>query len=144
MIVDVAVPFRVAGTFHYVAPPEIASKIQIGNVIKIPFRNQPSFGFVVGFPQTTPLESFRIKPIEGLVSEAPFFDEQMLHFLRWVSEYYCHPLGEVISTAIPKHSWDRGKRAIRRKPKNNDSLALLDSFIPETLTSKQQEAIEKA
>ncbi len=147
MIVDVAVPFRVAGSFHYEATPEIASQIGIGSVIEVPFRNRSTVGFVLGFPETTTVDSSRLKTIQSVVADAPLFDDSMLGFLRWVSEYYCHPLGEVIAAAIPRHSWQ--KRATRTSKRSAASTAspdqtdLLSGSIPEQLTEEQSIAIAK-
>ena len=140
MIVDVAIPFRVSGSFHYEAPPDIAPKIQVGSVIEVPFRNQSTFAYVIGLPESTSLDPSRIKSVAGIMSNAPLFDSDMLTFLKWVSEYYCHPLGEVISAAIPRQSWEPHKNRILKKRKQ-EPLSILAGAIPDALTVEQLNAI---
>jgi primosomal protein N' (replication factor Y) len=43
----------------------------------------------------------RLKKIEKLLDPEPLIDAGLLQTLRWCSEYYHHPLGEVASLALP-------------------------------------------
>ncbi|NBX41498.1 MAG: hypothetical protein EBR15_08805, partial [Gammaproteobacteria bacterium] len=43
-----------------------------------------------------------MKRIHQVIDDAPIFDEPLLALLRWASDYYHHPLGEVVATALPK------------------------------------------
>ncbi len=42
-----------------------------------------------------------LKPILELIDQAPLIDEQLLGLLHWSSNYYFHPLGEVLFHALP-------------------------------------------
>lgn len=114
-LVDVAVPFRVSASFHYLAPSEVVESLSLGSIIQVPFKNRLTHAFVLGFPSETSIERKRLKAIESVLVTEPLFDESMLKFLKWVSDYYCHPLGEVISAAIPKQ-YLKISTAKRKKP----------------------------
>jgi len=122
-IVDVAVPYRVSNSFHYLVEPSLREALHLGSVIQVPFRTGSTHAFVLGFPQSSPVAKARLKLIEGVVVNEPVFDEKMLKFLRWVSDYYCHPLGEVIATALPRPYWQPPKRKKKTtKTGKDDSL----------------------
>jgi primosomal protein N' (replication factor Y) len=44
----------------------------------------------------------RLKPILEVLDPRPVLDASALALLRWAAEYYHHPIGEVLSTALPK------------------------------------------
>lgn len=142
MIIDVAVPFRVNNTFHYDAPPELAEKIGVGSVIRVPFRNRPTHAFVVGIPEASPVDPSRIRSVDAIIGTESFFDAPMLRFLKWVAEYYSHPLGEVLSTAIPRHSWERTQKPCVRPKRPISSVESILNHIPDLLTQEQQTAID--
>ncbi|MDD3618652.1 MAG: primosomal protein N' [Desulfobulbaceae bacterium] len=43
----------------------------------------------------------KIKPIAELLDPAPLYPPGLIPFFRWIADYYHHPLGEVIRTALP-------------------------------------------
>ncbi len=142
MIIDVAVPVRVPGSFHYLMDEENASGLQLGSVVQVPFRNKLIHAFVLGFPEKTEVAREKMKTVDSVLAADPLFDEQMLKFLRWVAEYYCHPLGEVIAAAIPRESWKVNKRKPRST--NLESLSAdLEASVPPTLTEEQSFAVAR-
>lgn len=145
MIADVAVPFRVSRTFHYSVPDELTAQLKPGAVVRVPFRNRSTFGFVLALPETASVELSRLKPVEEILVESPLFDDKSLKFLRWVSSYYCHPLGEVLAAAIPRQAWQApSKRAAAKKKNSEDleSLAIGEIAPPPVLTDEQAVALE--
>ena len=62
--------------------------------------------------------------------ECTFFNLAMLRLLRWMSEYYGHPLGEVVSIAIPKAIWALSQKfeAKGKLPSLEETSAALDVF----------------
>jgi len=102
MIVDVVVPYRVGQSFHYEISSSERDQLQLGSVIEVPLGTRKTHAFVLGFPESTSVPENRMRSIEKIISDIPAFDEPMLKFYRWVADYYCYPLGEVIAAAIPK------------------------------------------
>lgn len=143
IIVDVAVPYRVGGSFHYTAQPDVLGSLSVGSLIEVPFQQRTTHGFVLGFPEKPAVEITKLKAIGRLLAPYPVFDETMLRFLRWVSEYYFHPLGEVLAAAIPRASWNVTKKTKATDISNHliEGLAF-PSEKPE-LNSDQRSAVEK-
>ncbi|MCB0405507.1 MAG: primosomal protein N' [Bdellovibrionales bacterium] len=113
MIIQVAVPFRVPKLFDYKIADADADRVVPGSLVQVPFGSRLTHAFVLGFSETSTISDTKLKSVEAVLNESPVFDEKMLEFLRWVSAYYCHPLGETIATAVPKDSWRVRKRKTR-------------------------------
>jgi primosomal protein N' (replication factor Y) (superfamily II helicase) len=143
MIVDVAVPYPLARSFHYSVSPEIAEKIHVGSLVQVSFSNRLTHAYVVGFPETSDIATAKLKSVNGLLVDEPVFDEKMLKFLMWVAEYYCSPIGEVISTAIPKQSWMPRKSGKQKSLDGGAESGLIpSSIIPPALTEEQSVAVK--
>ncbi len=101
MIADVAVSVPLPQTFHYRIPDELADSVQIGCVVEVPFARRKALGVVLGRPEKSDYPEEKLKAITSVIS-APLFDTELLPFFRWLSDYYCHPLGEVLAAALPR------------------------------------------
>jgi primosomal protein N' (replication factor Y) len=100
---EVAVSLPVWKTFTYGVPPEIEDQIRTGKRVLVPFQRRKVTGYVLAFPTPIPdgLDRDRLKEAIDVLDETPLFDEAMLSFFRWISNYYVYPLGEVIRTGLP-------------------------------------------
>ena len=96
--------------FDYLAPAEGASPVP-GSRVVAPFGRKRAIGIVLESLPASDLPPERLKPIGAVCDPEPVFDPQLFALLRWCSEYYHHPLGEVLAAALPKTL-----RAVRRKP----------------------------
>ena len=97
--VEVAMALSVAGTFTYSVPEAFASAAAEGMRVLVSFGRRRATGYVLG-PGTPPQEK-EIKPILDVMDDAPLFPAAMIPFFRWTADYYKHPLGAVIQTALP-------------------------------------------
>lgn len=135
-------------------PPAVA-----GSRVRVPFGRQRLIGVVLEVAATSELAPERLKPIIEVLDARPVLDTAALELLRWAAEYYHHPIGEVVSAALPKslrlgaaatataERWsltDAGADARRRgEPKRAPrQIALLD-FL-ETHPQAPSEAIANA
>jgi primosomal protein N' (replication factor Y) len=101
-IVEVAVGLPVFKTFHYRIPEKMRNSLQIGMRVLVPFKGRKVTGFSIELLEEPPKEvEEKIREVEDLLDEAPLIDPLMLRFYRWISDYYLHPLGEVIKTGLP-------------------------------------------
>jgi primosomal protein N' (replication factor Y) (superfamily II helicase) len=137
-LVDVAVPFRVDGAFTYLIDEALGS-IECGSVIEVPFRNRSTHAFVMGFPEQAKCDASKLRRAKAVLVADPLLDSKMLSFLQWVSRYYCHPIGEVLATALPKPAWST--KAKSRKKKQSDGAADLMQTSEAMLASKNEIAV---
>lgn len=88
-------------TYSYLIPDEMQGKIQIGQVILVPFGRQGLVNaFCVGFSDYLPPE-IKAKKVSRILEENPLFTIDYLKLLEWVANYYCTDLITVINAAIP-------------------------------------------
>ena len=88
-------------TFSYLIPDEMKDKIQIGQVILVPFGRQGLINaFCVGFSDYLP-EGIKAKKVSKILDETPLFSIDYLKLLEWVANYYCCDLVTVLNAAIP-------------------------------------------
>ncbi len=98
-VVEVAVALPVFGTYSYLVPEDRAGAVAAGVRVLVPFQNRRATGYVLG-PGQVP-DGIELLPILDVLDAAPLLPEAMLPWLRWMADYYLHPLGEVIRTALP-------------------------------------------
>src|SRR5580698_3408644 len=90
--------------FDYL-PPEstlFEASIEPGMRVRVPFGRQKLVGIVMEVAASSELPVERLKPILEVLDPRPVLDTSALGLLQWAAEYYHHPIGEVLSTALPK------------------------------------------
>ena len=101
--VEVAVSLPVWKTFTYRVPLMFKDQMGVGKRVLVPFQRRKVTGYVLASPAPIPndLDPGRVKEVIDVLDETALFDEKMLLFFRWISNYYFYPLGEVIRTGLP-------------------------------------------
>ena len=134
----IAVALNVRGTFTYSVPEELKSEARIGCRALIPFNNRKVIGYILG--RTPPNNDCVLKDILDILDSDPLFHEQMVPFFEWVADYYIHPIGMVIQSALPgglnRKSYktafltEKGLEALERLPSHYEAAGLL-SWVKE-------------
>ncbi|CAC9438256.1 Helicase PriA essential for oriC/DnaA-independent DNA replication [uncultured Gammaproteobacteria bacterium] len=132
-ILEVAIPVPLTQTFDYKSEVEVAKGVRV----KVPFGCKKVIGIVLAQKDKSNFE--KLRSIEEVLDDTPILDQPMLDFLRWSAQYYHHPIGEVISTALPKNL-RIGKDAIIKKITGLPNKIEKPGF---SITEEQREAIEK-
>ena len=122
IIVSVAVPVPLYQCYDYTLDEQHAKLIHdkkeisatlVGRRVYVEFGHRKLVGVVIQV-KTAPLEEAQeLKAASLFDAEPAIINQNMLHLLKWAASYYCHPLGECLSTALP---------ATIRKPKALPSL----------------------
>jgi len=80
----------------------VSQQVPVGSCVLVPLGNRKVTGYVVGqVEQDEKQLGYELKPILQVFEPAPFFPSHLISLYRWIAEYYHHPLGEVIKTALP-------------------------------------------
>ncbi|MGC1459700.1 MAG: hypothetical protein WA825_15590, partial [Steroidobacteraceae bacterium] len=82
--------------------PECGAAPLPGTRVRVPFGRQNLIGFVLELAEVSPVPPERLKPIAAVVDTVPVLAPDVLDLVRWASDYYHHPIGEVIASALPK------------------------------------------
>jgi primosomal protein N' (replication factor Y) len=99
-LVRVAVPVPLADAFDYLVPAGAALP-PVGSRVRVPFGRRERIGLVVEHPSTTAVAAAKLKTVGALLDPAPALSRELLASLRWAAEYYHHPVGAVLSHALP-------------------------------------------
>lgn len=115
-IVHVAIPsVPFFEFFDYLAPNDCTlEQLRAGIRLEVPFGKRTKIAFLM----TTSFDSHyaleKLKPILRIIDNASLLSDVDLQLLHWVSHYYHHPIGEVMSAAFPT-ALRQGKEAVIKK-----------------------------
>ena len=96
---DVSLPVPLDQPFTYGLPETLRHRVHPGSRIMVPFGPRKLTGVILRChddrPEIATREALR------LVDADPVLDAGLLSLGRWISEYYCAPLGEVLRSMLP-------------------------------------------
>jgi len=96
-IYQIAVPTPLYRAFDYLAPVALTPGVRV----RVPFGRRELVGVVMGELTQSELPANRLKNITQALDDSAILTPSMLSLLQWAADYYHHPLGEVIHTALP-------------------------------------------
>jgi len=109
----VAVPVPLRRLFDYLPPAGAQAHICAGMRVRVPFAGRTLVGMVVDRVAQTDVPAKRIKAAEQVLDTEPLLSADQLALLQWAADYYHHPLGEVVATALPKMLRDGAPAEVR-------------------------------
>ena len=130
-ITEVAIPVPLHNTFDYLCK----EKVGIGSRVKVPFGNKKVTGIVLSHKDKSSFT--KLREVEEVIDREVLLSKEILTFLSWSANYYHHPIGEVLSNAIPKNLRN-GKPAVIKKPSEVHDKVSSSGF---KLTTEQNFAI---
>ncbi len=88
-----------------------ARESDIGARVLAPFGKRSVVGVIMEIADTSTVAIARLKPVTKMLREAPGFSTDDIKLIRFAAEYYHHPLGAVVMSALPS-----GLRRPRKQP----------------------------
>ena len=73
----------------------------VGARVLVPFSGQKLMGVVVRLHDDALPEGVETKSVQTVMDAAPLLDEGQMKLARWIADYYCAPLGEVLRGMLP-------------------------------------------
>jgi len=146
-ILKIAVNVPLSREFDYL-PPTNGPEHLVGCRVRVPFGRREQVGVVLALANGSDVPADRIKRCSEVLDERAILSAADLWLIRFTSDYYHHPIGEVVAAALPsllRHgkplhpsiervvATDLGKQAelevlTRRAPKQAELLeALFDA-----------------
>jgi primosomal protein N' (replication factor Y) len=95
---DVALPVPLDRSFTYAVN---GVEPCVGARVIVPFSGQMLMGVVVRVHDDALPEGVETKPVQTVMDEAPLLDAGQMELARWIANYYCAPLGEVLRGMLP-------------------------------------------
>ena len=97
--VDVSLPVPLDQPFTYSLPETLRHRVKVGSRILVPFGTRKLTGVIVRChddrPEVATREALR------LIDSEPVLSEELMALGRWISGYYCAPLGDVLRSMLP-------------------------------------------
>ncbi|MDD5322084.1 MAG: primosomal protein N' [Methylococcales bacterium] len=145
LIFRVAISVPVYRLFDYLAPENVElDNIKPGIRLEVPFGKGKKIAFLLEIAQCSELDICKLKRVVRILDHKPLLSTKDLRLLLWASNYYHHPLGEVISTAFPA-ALRQGKSVVVQTEKRY-ALTDLGKVTPGAQlqrTPKQKSVLEK-
>jgi primosomal protein N' (replication factor Y) len=101
-IFRVALDTPVRRLFDYLAPAQATVQPAPGVRVRVPFGRQRRVGVITEVADDSEVPAARLKPILQVLDATPVLDAALQELLRWAADYYHHPLGEVLASALPR------------------------------------------
>lgn len=98
-LVQVAVPSPLYGVFDY--RWKQGQPIIPGARVLVPFGRRSVTGVVVDEIEQSSVPESKLRAVHKVFDTEPVLPSDIMNLLQWASRYYHHPLGEVLSSALP-------------------------------------------
>jgi primosomal protein N' (replication factor Y) len=96
---DVSLPVPLDHAFTYRMPETMQPRVRPGCRVLVPFGSRKLTGMVLALRSDAP--DGPVKEALRLLDEEPVLDAELLSLGRWIAQYYCAPLGEVLRSMTP-------------------------------------------
>ena len=97
--IAVAITLPVMKSYTYSVPEHLQEYCSPGVRVLVPFGKRRVTGYILSGQASC--EGFTAKKILDVLDDYPLFPESEISFFKWISDYYIHPLGDVIKAALP-------------------------------------------
>ena len=101
-VLRVALDTPLRRLFDYLPPCDSTSLPAIGARVRVPFGRQQLVGVICAHAAASELPREKLKAVLEVLDAVPVVDERVMELAEWAAQYYHHPLGEVLSAALPK------------------------------------------
>lgn len=137
---NVAVPAPVHTAFTYRVPEGMAPGP--GTLVEVPFRRRRAIGVCIDVVDRPPagIDEREIRSVARIVETQASLSEPILKLVRWMSSYYCAPIGEVCRAALPARLLKAEGPKTTRPAEPLEIMPLTER--PVELTAAQQEAVD--
>ncbi|MGH6635091.1 MAG: primosomal protein N', partial [Gammaproteobacteria bacterium] len=76
-------------------------KIMLGMRLRVPFRRGVRIGVLMQTSSHSRVQAIKLRRAIAVLDEQPVVTPKLLELIRWAADYYHHPIGEVVASALP-------------------------------------------
>jgi len=132
----VAIPSPLRRCFDYLPPTTYdLHTLQPGIRLKVPFGRTTVIAVLLAISDETDVPRSRLKRVSEVLDTTPLLSRPLLKLLMWSSNYYQHPVGEVMGNALPALLRQGHAPELKGEPAwqlTNDGRALDSSILKQT------------
>ena len=160
IVLRVAINAPLSRLFDYLPPTAGNTDLKPGSRLRVPFGRRTQTGMLLEVAGDSEVSRTKLKRAHEVLDEEPLLRPSDLWLIRFTSEYYHHPVGEVVAAALPAllrqgkalhptvhhlSLTDAGRRADaaaigRRAPKQAELLSLLQQSVRMSFESLEERA----
>ncbi len=137
MYVLVAIDLALDRTFSYLVPAEIAERLKVGQLLRVPFSGREARAFAMAIEDAPPegVPPSKIRRVISIEDECPFFSPPVLKLVKWIAQYTAAPIETCLKAAVPA--------AVLKPSARAKELLYVESApeMPAGLTKRQQELV---
>ncbi len=100
MIARVSLEIALRREFDYAIPPELASKVDVGSRVQVPFGARKILGVVTAVAEES--GHAKLKPILKVIGAQTLVTPKVLKLARWIGEYYCCAPEIALKSVLPE------------------------------------------
>src|SRR5688572_6316189 len=102
-VAAVAIEDSLDKLLDYAIPKKLQTRVAVGQRVKVPLGrgNRAAFAYVVAKKEGSEYPRGKIKNLTDIADERVLVTPSLLELARWMSRYYCAPLGAVLDSIIP-------------------------------------------
>ncbi|MGE5758672.1 MAG: primosomal protein N', partial [Sideroxydans sp.] len=98
-IIRIALDVPLSTLFDYVVSAD--TQLEIGQRVVVPFGRKQVLGVAMEWAEHSGVSADRIKPVAQVLDDVPPLPQELLTLLHFCSDYYHHPLGMTVLSALP-------------------------------------------
>ena len=99
-VLKVALNVPLSRLFDYL-PPAAGPAPEVGCRVNVSFGRRRQVGLVMDTSESSDVDPAKLKRIDDVLDESPLLSADDLWLIRFTSDYYHHPIGEVAAAAMP-------------------------------------------
>ena len=99
-ILKIAINVPLSRQFDYL-PPATGPLPAPGTRVHVPFGRQRKIGLVLDHAESSSFAGDKIRRAADSIDKSPLLNSEDLWLIRFTSDYYHHPIGEVVAAALP-------------------------------------------
>jgi primosomal protein N' (replication factor Y) len=125
-ILRVAVQTPLRRWFDYLPPDNYNIKLLApGQRLRVPFgKGKERIGLLLAIVDKSDIPTHKLKKVSTIIDHSPLFPQKHLKLLEWASNYYQHPIGDVVFSTLPtllrQGNLAKIKQELQWRLKNND------------------------
>ncbi len=100
MIARVTLEMALRKEFDYLIPAELASRVEVGSRVQVPFGARKVLGCVTTLAESSTYEN--LKPILKVIGAQSLVTAKVLKLARWIAEYYCCAPETALKSVLPE------------------------------------------
>jgi len=120
---DVSLPVPLDRPFTYSLPETLRHRVKPGCRVIVPFGPRKMTGVTLRCHDDAP--DVATRDALRLIDSEPVLDDELLALARWIANYYCAPLGEVLRTMLPLANEIRSGKVYSLTPAGLDAARQL-------------------